>query len=42
MVLQGILQTKVIILIGVTFLLRHMIPDHLLILKGAKESVCSS
>lgn len=42
MLLQGILQTKVIILIGVTFLLRHMIPDHLLILKVAKESVCSS
>lgn len=41
-VFQGILQTKVIILIGVTFLLMHMIPDHILILKGAKESVCSS
>lgn len=42
MVFGGKLQIKVIILIGMTFLLWHMIPNHLFILKGAKESVCSS
>lgn len=31
------MQTEVIILIGVTFLLRRMIPDHLLILKEERN-----
>lgn len=42
MLFGGKMKIKVIILIGMTFLLWHMILSHLFIWKRAKGSVCSS